>query len=342
LAAENTRSQQGRRRGGGIRRSSSVTFHRRLWLVRRLVRGAATAHELVTDAQHTFGKEIYPHNVTAALHHDFDALRELFDCTIKRMHDGCYALVDYGHLALLDLNDEELETLSFMVTLFSANVTPNAVQVQRLLERIIALLPTERRAIFNSATRHLRLEVPETITQPDVELLKRLQHHLGQQYIRFRYRSTHSPAHIEEEHRVAPYRLLVRDGHTYLEAFCLAAPHAEIINRYVTYRVDRIIPESLVVEPKRMPPTAPPRKTWQIRYRLTAQVARQRDIALWFTNSSVTFLPDGSAEITAQTTDLWQARQILFCYREHCQVLEPPELIDMIRTSLQKMQECYQ
>lgn len=331
-----------RRRGGGTRRSSLLTFYRRLWLVRRLVRGAATARELIADARRAFDDEIYPPNATAALHHDFDALRELFYCTIKRTHHGRYALVDYGYLALFDLSDEELATFSFLVALFSDNITPNAHDVQHLLQRMIALLPAERRAVLEHTTAHLQIETPATTTLPDGELLKRLQTTLGRHYIRFRYRSTHSPAQIEEDHRVAPYRLLVRDGHTYLEAFCLSAPHSAIINHYVTYRVDRIVAGSLVVEPKRLPPIAPPRKTWQIRYRLAAHVARQRDIALWFTNSSVTFLPDGSAEITAQTTDLWQARQVLLRYREHCQVIEPAELVDMIRTSLQKMQEYYQ
>jgi predicted DNA-binding transcriptional regulator YafY len=51
--------------------------------------------------------------------------------------------------------------------------------------------------------------------------------------------------------------------------------------------------------------------------------------------------PDGSAIIRAQTSDLWQARQILLRYREHCRVLEPPELIALMRESIERMAELY-
>ncbi|WP_298821629.1 helix-turn-helix transcriptional regulator [Chloroflexus sp.] len=334
-------SESSSRRGGGTRRSSQLTFQRRLWLVRRLVRSPATAQQLIDDARRAFDNDIYPPKAGAALHHDFDALRQLFGCTIRRMRDRRYTLVEYGELALLDLADAELETLSFLVSIFADPIIPNAIAVQTLLDRITALLPADRRAIFAKAGPHLSLEMPEKTTVPDPDLLKRLQRNIGRHYLRFRYRSTYSPEQVEEEHRVAPYHLLVRDGHTYLDAFCLAGPHENIVNKYVAYRVDRIVPGSLVVEPGRLPPIAPPRQTYQIRYRLSPQVARQRDIALWFAGSTVVFFPDGSAEIAAQTTDLWQARQILFRYREQCQVLEPPELVQMIRASVQKMQEYY-
>ncbi len=328
-------------RGGGIRRSSKLTFQRRLWLVRRLVRGPATAQELIDDARRAFDHDIYPANATIALNHDLAEIRNLFGCTIKRVRNGRYTLVDYGELALLDLADAELDTLSFLVTLFADAITPNARSVQGLLDRIIALLPAERRVVFEHAGPHVSVETPAMTSKPDPTMLERIRRNLGRHYLRFRYRSTHSPAQIEEEHRVAPYHLLVRDGHTYLDAVCLAGPHAEIVNRYVNYRVDRIVPGSLMVEPGRMPPAPPPRRVWQVRYWLAPPVAQQRDIALWFPGSTVVFFVDGSAEITAETTDLWQARQILFRYREHCRVLEPPELVQMMRTSVQQMQEYY-
>lgn len=330
------------RRGGGIRRSSHLTFQRRLWLVRRLVRSPATAQELIDDARRVFDQDIYPDNATVALNHDFAAIRALFGCAIKRTRNGRYTLADCGDLALFDLADAELDTLSFLVALFADAITPNAQAVQDLLDRIVALLPADRRAVFERAGPHVGFETPAATTTPDPKLLERIRRNLGRHYLRFRYRSTHSPAQVEEEHRVAPYHLLVRDGHTYLDAFCLNGPHAEIINRYVNYRVDRIVADSLIVEPARMPPAPPPRRVWQIRYWFAPPVAQQRDIALWFTGSTVVFFADGSAEITAETADLWQARQILFRYREHCRVLDPPELVAMMRASVQKMQEHYQ
>ncbi|WP_254151193.1 WYL domain-containing protein [Candidatus Chloroploca mongolica] len=80
-----------------------------------------------------------------------------------------------------------------------------------------------------------------------------------------------------------------------------------------------------------LPPLAPPRPVFRLHYTLDAVVARQRDVALWFPQSSVTFHADGSADVSAETHDLWQARQILVRYREHCIVHEPPELVTMMR-----------
>lgn len=328
-------------RGRGIRRSSALTNHRRLWLIRRMVRGPATPAELIADARRFFDEEIYPASAATALRHDFDALRDQFECVIERDREGRYALVDYGRLALLDLPDADLETLSFLVSLFAEGPTPNAPQVQALFDRILALLPPDRRKVYQTSGPHLRMDTPQQGSSPSNEILEQIRRNLGRQYLSFLYRSTFSAENVIESHRVAPYRLFMRDGHTYLEAVCHAAPYREIEGRYVPYRVDRIVDGSLKVEPTRLPPGEPPRRSHPLRYRLAPQVALRRDIAIWFPRSSVTFLPDGSAEISAEVSDLWQARQILLRYREHCEVLEPAELVQMMRESVTLLQERY-
>lgn len=328
-------------RGRGIRRSSALTNHRRLWLIRRMVRGPATPAELIADARRFFDDEIYPPSAATALRHDFDALRDQFECVIERDRDGRYALIDYGRLALLDLPDADLETLSFLVSLFAEGPTPNAPQVQALFDRILALLPPDRRKVYATSGPHLRMDTPQQGSSPNSDMLEQIRRNLGRQYLSFLYRSTFSAEHVIESHRVAPYRLFTRDGHTYLEAVCHAAPHREIEGRYVPYRVDRIVDGSLKVEPTSLPPGEPPRRSHPLRYRLTPHVALRRDIAIWFPRSAVTFLPDGSAEIQAEVTDLWQARQILLRYREQCEVLEPAELVQMMRESVALLQERY-
>jgi predicted DNA-binding transcriptional regulator YafY len=328
-------------RGRGIRRSSALTNHRRLWLIRRMVRGPATPAELIADARRFFDEEIYPASAATALRHDFDALRDQFECVIERDREGRYALVDYGRLALLDLPDADLETLSFLVSLFAEGPTPNAPQVQALFDRILALLPPDRRKVYATSGPHLRMDTPQQGSSPSNEILEQIRRNLGRQYLSFLYRSTFSAENVIESHRVAPYRLFMRDGHTYLEAVCHASPYREIERRYVPYRVDRIVDGSLKVEPTRLPPGEPPRRSHPLRYLLAPQVALRRDIAIWFPRSAVTFLPDGSAEISAEVSDLWQARQILLRYREHCTVLEPAELVQMMRESVTLLQERY-
>lgn len=50
---------------------------------------------------------------------------------------------------------------------------------------------------------------------------------------------------------------------------------------------------------------------------------------------------DGSALVSAHSSDLWQARQILLRYREHCRVLEPPELVAVMRASVEQLAALY-
>ncbi len=326
------------RRGRGRKRSSALTVQRRLWLVSRFIRGPATPTELIADARRAFSESIYPSNALVALRHDFHALRNEFLCTIERQSDGRYALTDVGRLTLLNLPDEELEALAFLISFFSEGSWPAAFHVRSLFERIIALLPSEQRLTLQQR-QVWQIELPQSSTTIDQKLLTRLRRNLRRHAIQFRYRSNYSDE--LESHRVAPVRLFVRDGHTYLEAYCYSAPHQSIIGQYIPYRVDRIVPESLHVERRVLPPELPPRRTWTLRYRLSPQVARNRDISLWFPQSTVTYHPDGSAEICAQTSDLWQAEQILLRYREHCQVLEPVELIEQIRKTIARMQELY-
>jgi len=329
------------RRRGGAKRSSWLTFHRRLFLVRRLVRSAANAETLIADARITFDPEIYPPDARAALRHDLAALRDAFECEIARDADGRYAIVEYGRLALLDLPDSDLEALGFLASAFDESPMPNAGQVGALLDRIEALLPSERRAQLGRGNRPLRVDGPRPSAGPSAAIVARLRGTLGQRFISFFYRSSYAQDGALVTHRVAPYELIFREGHTYLEAFCHECPIREVEGRYILYRVDRIVPESLQLHPTQLNVGPPPRHHYRLRYRLGPQVARQHDIALWFPRSEVSWLPDGAAEVVAETSDLWQARQILLRYREHCRILEPPELIAMLRESVARMAAQY-
>lgn len=230
------------RRGRGQKRSSALTVQRRLWLISRFVRGPATPAELIADARRTFDSSIYPPNALVALRHDFNALRNEFLCTIERQPDGRYALTDFGRLTLLNLPDEELEALAFLIAMFSEGNWPNGPQVQSLLDHVIALLPHERRSNLRQQ-QEMEVELPHSSQPVDQQLLARLKRNLRRHALRFLYRSTFSQE--PEAHRVAPVRLLLRDGHTYLEAYCYKSPHQATVGRYIPYRVDRIIPDSL-------------------------------------------------------------------------------------------------
>jgi|YNPBryunderm2012_1023409.scaffolds.fasta_scaffold02241_10 predicted DNA-binding transcriptional regulator YafY len=330
------------RRRGGAKRDSWRTFHRRLFLVRRLVRGPADAATLLADTRAFFNasddvEDIYPPDARAALRHDLAALRDEFECRITLGSDRRYALTDFGRLALLDLPDEDLEALAFLISNFSNSTLPNASRVDALLDRIVALLPPERQRGLPRPARDVRLEAPTPSRSVAGQTLERVRRALGRQQISFAYRSSFAEDDSVVLHRVAPYELIFRDGHHYLDGYCHDCGDPAIKPRYRLYRLDRIVDDSVRVLPEALPPLPPPRPRYRLRYRLGPAVARQKDVALWFPGSSVRFLPDGAADVEAETGDLWQARQILLRYREHCSVLEPPELVSMMRETITAM-----
>jgi predicted DNA-binding transcriptional regulator YafY len=330
------------RRSGGDKRNSQLVLQRRLCLVRLLMRSPHSADELIAQANAAFPRVvegIYVGDTRAALRHDLAALRREFGCEIVFGRDGRYVLEHPGTLAPLDLPDADLEALAFLRATFAESSLPNADAVAALLDRIAALLPATRQ--FHLHDPHaLRLDLPE-VPSPPPELLARLRRYVGRQQIRFAYRSSFVADGSSITHDVSPYAVFVRDGHTYLEGYCHQCSTGDEPNRYTLYRLDRMEPNSLVALPTRLPPGQQPRRVYRLRYHLSANIARQRDIARWFPQSEVTFNPDGSATVVAQTHDLWQARQVLLRYRHHCHVVEPPELVAMIRETLALMIDLY-
>jgi proteasome accessory factor C len=93
--------------------------------------------------------------------------------------------------------------------------------------------------------------------------------------------------------------------------------------------------------PEQIPEQRPPQPLYQLVYVLAPAVARNRDVAHWFPNTVIVYRDDGSALVTAQATNLWQARQILMRYIEHCQVLEPPELVELMRQTIAGLAALY-
>ncbi len=155
--------------GGGTRRSSRLTFRRRLLLIRTLMRGPASRSELMTRVDAELGDQGYPAGASAALKHDLDALKNEYGCAIRfNRSTGQYRLLNTGDLALLDLSDSALEALALLNARFPADSEqPEDVQVQQLLKRLFLLLPAERRTAYHEQQHTRAREVGETCNSPD-------------------------------------------------------------------------------------------------------------------------------------------------------------------------------
>ena len=325
------------RQTGGTKRSSRLTFRRRLLLIRLLLRSPLTAADLIAAVQGELGDEGYPDAAESALKHDFDALKSEYGCQIRyRRSTQQYVLEDLGDLALLDLPDHCMEALAFLEASFPAGAAlPEHAYIRELLERVIALLPSNRRDAPSRQRGAIRLQLPESPSERiDAATLATIRRAVARrQELVFEYLSAFD-AEIPRRHRVAPYLVFFRpEGHGYLDATVLEVTPLgnEIIHSAIHYRLDRIVPGSARVLPQMLPPQriAPP--AYRLRYRLLPVVARRRDIAVYFPNTQIEYHDDGSATVSATVTNLWQVRQVLLRYGTACEVLEPNELVELFR-----------
>lgn len=334
---------------GGTKRSSWLIFKRRLALIRALLRSPSTREELIATVNQEMQGDGYLGDVASALKHDFDALKVEFGCKIGfQRRSKRYALDDLGDLALLDLPDACLEALAFLDASFpEGSALPEHASIRDLIERMILLLPAERREQQRGRRAVLSMQIAERparkIDSSVVTTVKRAI--VQRQELTFAYRSPRSDG-ATIRHRVAPYEIIFRpEGHVYLDATILevtprdpAAP----IPSHVHYRLDRMVPDSLEILPTVLPPLRPQPPTYSLRYRLHPNVARRRDVAAHFPGTTIDYHEDGSATVAAVTTNLWQARQTLLRYGAACTVLEPVELVELFRAAVREMAANYE
>jgi predicted DNA-binding transcriptional regulator YafY len=331
---------------GGIKRSSWLTFRRRLLLVRALLRGPASSADLVASVGAALGDQGYPQAAAAALKHDFDALKGEYGCQIS--YDRAtrrYTMSDLGELALLDLPDDSMEALAFLDASFpDGGGLPEHSHIRALLERVLLMLPPSRQAEHRRRRSAIWLRLGVEAGQIDSEVLNLVKRAIqGRRELAFAYLSSFDQDQ-PRQHRVAPYGITFRpEGLGYLDATLLEVTPtgSEVIHAVIDYRLDRIVPGSAVVLPTMLPPqrVAPP--SYQLRYTLVPQVARRRDLAAYFPDTQIAYRADGSAEVTATVTNLGQARQLLLRYGDACTVHEPPELVALFRKTAHGLSAIY-
>jgi hypothetical protein len=333
---------------GGTKRSSWLIFRRRLILIRTLMRGPLSRDGLVEAVNQEMQGEGYLGDVASALKHDLEALKDEYDCRIVyQRRSKRYVLESLGELALLDLPDACLEALAFLEASFPEGAAlPEHASIRDLLDRVLLLLPAERREQQRGRRAVLSLQIADSpASRIDPAVVATVKRAIVQrQELAFAYQSPRADC-ATIQHRVAPYEIIFRpEGHVYLDATMLEVtprdPAAPIPSA-VHYRLDRMVPGSLTILPTVLPPLRPQPPTYALHYRLRPDVARRRDVATHFPNTSIAYHEDGSATVTAITTNLWQARQTLLRYGSACTVLEPVELVELFRAAIREMAESY-
>jgi proteasome accessory factor C len=146
--------------------------------------------------------------------------------------------------------------------------------------------------------------------------------------------SYYVPGRDEATERDAdPMRLLVVDGRTYLEAWCLRAEAVRL------FRLDRVLALTVLDEPAAVPPHAQSVDVDQGLFRPSpddVEVVLElsplgRWVAEYYPCQAVSELGDGRLRVSLRTPDTRWVRRLALRLGEDGQVIAPPELAGQVR-----------
>lgn len=321
--------------------STERAMRRRLAILVLLHSGPRTSQEIITDLErvdlfaqdHALDPASKARRQYYQLRQDIDALRLLqYDLAYDR-GQRCYSWRNspFG----LSLTSEQLASLAMLLGTFGTLTIPHAAEIVGLLTFLAEHLPTEQQQWLKKHSPAFHIDIRETTDYRDADpaTLGKIEHAIraGQQ-LEFTYCSPRDGR--ERRHMVEPQPLVFRQGHVYLHGWSLDW------NKELPFRLDYILPGSARVLSTLCVRQRPAPRTYTLRYWLSATIARNK-VSEHFSNHQVEQHEDGSATVTAKITDLFDTMQILFRYREHCIVLDPPELVEQMQASATKIYANY-
>ncbi len=224
----------------------------------------------------------------------------------------------------LSLDQKHLVALAMISHTFAEKTFPYADDIQHLLTFLLDQLPDEQRRAIVEQSLALSIDFSEStdyssFDQSTLNEIRRAILHNRQ--LAFTYRSPREGK--ERHHVIEPRPLSFKNGHVYLHGWSLDR------DKEFLFRLDYILPGTAEMLPTPTQRTRPAPRTYLLRYRLTPILARN-GVSKRFSDQQVELHPDGSATVTAQITDLFEARQIVLKYGENCIVESPPELVEQM------------
>ena len=252
-------------------------------------------------------------------------------------HNGTFGLAQ--SFFTIDISEDEARAFVALREGFAPG-TPYADAVQHLLQRWEWLF-TEKshQLVRQKRKRHARPVLlplsPVVDYSQHGETILLLDHALEESvYVTFAYSplaQSWDDEPVWHEH-VEPFELEYRDGHWYFTAFVFD------LNIFLDYRVDRIRPGSLRKEHERFYPGARQRSGVKIRYWVSPMLARHGSLSVRLRDQQVTMLEDDQGAIVEGVAkSVWWARRLLLGYGEQVRALEPEQLIQVMRESVEAM-----
>lgn len=316
-------------------------IRRRLAILVLLHTGPQTSHEIIAALErddlffhdHALDPASKARRQQYQFKQDIDALRLLrYDVAYDRGQKRySWRNSPFG----LALTADQLSSLAMLLGTFAPLTIPHATEITNLLTFLADHLPAEQQRWLKKQrpTFHIDLRETTDYRNADPFTIKKIEQAIrsGQQ-LEFMYRTPRDGQ--ERRHVIEPQPLVFRQGHVYLHGWSLEW------GKSLSFRLDYILPGTVRVLTISSAKQRPAPRSYTLRYWLSAVIARNK-VSEHFPEHQVEHHEDGSATVIARITDLFEASQILFRYREHCIVLDPPELVERMRASAVKIYTNY-
>ncbi len=333
------------------RASEWQALRRCLAILQRLMQGPASGDELAAAVLSLLGPHAYPAEESArryAFKRDRQHLRYSLD--VQFTYDpstGQYSLQDAGPFAYLELSSQGLQALRLLLEMFENELGEQA-GVRTLLDVLVSRLSPDARVRLEARSGWVEVDVmqgidPTTLSPNVVEKVNRATRE-GRKLA-----FTHcSPSHddcLPRFYELVPIEVRFRHGHWYLYADVLVCRDVRgEESRDVGYRSFRLSyildDEHLQVLPGKAPANRRRPQRYFVHYRLLPAIGRGA-ISRHFDEMHITRLPDGSAEVTGFTRDLFEAVRIFLGYGENCIVLGGDEIYREMLRRVREMAEHY-
>lgn len=260
-----------------------------------------------------------------------------------------YGLAEWER-PLLNLSDEQIETLAFLADTFQSD-SPHAIKVGQLIEQLVSWLPEERQKLFRRRsgqipTIDLRQRDSEEI---DPQVWQRvLRGWRAKQEMVFDYQASQHEDGIVRQHRIQPWELYFSQRrHWHIRGYCLFndGPNGPWEpNDYMTYRVSRIVPGSVEILSKKLPHIRPYGRPRTVVFKVAPAIAgfgisEQREL---IEPPKLTTLADGWVQVEGKAYDLFTLARNLLYYGRGCEVLGAAELLREMRQLVRGLSELYE
>lgn len=316
-------------------------FRRRIAILTLLHTGPCTLETIITSLTKD-GFFLHDHALDAVktaqlqkyqLEQDIEALR-VSGCDIRYERKNKWYRWRNSPFGL-SLDDKQLTSFAILFDAFTHTTMLHGSDIQALLSYLVACLPAEQQRSLARRRRAFSIDLHETTDYRNADplMIKRIEQAIQQgQQLEFSHRRPRDGQ--VHRHVIEPRPLVYERGHVYLKGWSLD------FVKELSFRLDYILPDTARVLPTTVARSRPAPRTYTLRYWLSVEIARN-SVSEHFEGQHVEHHEDGSATVTAQITDLFKALRTLIGYREHCIVLDPPELVEQMRKSVAKLYDIY-